>query len=176
MTMTDSHRSSGTTDNQPDELRLLQIYLRDHEAAAAGGLELFRRCAKSNEGAPYAAELQQLAGEVRRDRDALRDICRQFDVKLSKVGQTLALAGVTLGRLKMNGRIVSYSPLSRVIELEAMTSGVISKRRLWESLLHVADVDSRLDKAALARRAADADAQLETLHSLHERAVDDAFI
>ena len=159
-----------------DQRHLLDIYLRDHEAASAGGLELFRRCSKSNEGTPYAAELQRLASEVRRDRDSLRDICRQFDVKLSKVGQALAVAGVTVGRVKMNGRIISYSPLSRVIELEAMASGVLSKLRLWESLLHVAEVDQRLDKAALNRHVADANEQLETLRSLHERAIDDAFI
>ena len=95
---------------------------------------------------------------------------------MSKVGQALAVAGVTVGRVKMNGRIISYSPLSRVIELEAMASGVLSKLRLWESLLHVAEVDPRLDKAALNRHLADAKEQLETLRSLHERAIDDAFI
>jgi len=172
MTTTASNRNN----DQPDELNLLRIYLRDHEAAAAGGSELFRRCSKSNQGTPYGAELQRLANEVRRARDDLRDICRQFDVSFSKVGRAMAFAGVAVGRLKMNGRILRYSPLSRVIELETMSSGVLSQLRLWESLLQVAEGDTRLDKAALARHVADANDQLETLRSLHERAADDAFI
>ncbi len=172
MTMTASGPKAGT---QPDQRHLLHIYLRDHEAASAGGVELFRRCSKSNQGTPYAAELQRLASEVQSDRDSLRDICRQLDVRLSKVGEALAVAGVTVGRLKMNGRILSYSPLSRVIELELMSSGVLSRRGLWESLLRVATAEPRLDNAELARRVAVANDHLETLHRLHERATTDAF-
>jgi hypothetical protein len=168
--------SNPSADTESDNRQLLHIYLRDHEAASVGGLELFRRCTKSNQGTSYAAELRRLTNEIKLDRDALRDICRQFDVTFNKVGQALAYAGVTVSRLKTNGRIFKYSPLSRVIELEAMSSGVLSKLRLWESLLHVAEVDSRLDTAALNRHVADANAQLEALHSLHERAIDDAFV
>ncbi|MEP7203117.1 MAG: hypothetical protein ABI894_10935 [Ilumatobacteraceae bacterium] len=161
---------------EPDQKHLLQIYLRDHEAAAAGGLELFRRCSRSNEGTPYAEELQRLTSEIRLKRDALRDICRQFDVAFSKVGQALAFAGVTLGRLKTNGRALTYSPLSRVIELEAMSAGVMTQLRLWQLLLHIAAVDQRLDKEALNRHVTDANEQLEALVRLHQRAVHDAFL
>ena len=168
--------SSPAETTESDKKQLLRIYLRDHEAASVGGLELFRRSTKANHGTPYAAELQRLTNEVKLDRDALRDICGQFDVTFNKVGQALAYAGVTVGRLKTNGRIFSYSPLSRVIELEAMSSGVLSKLRLWESLLRVADADSRLDKAALHRHVVDANNQLDALRRLHEQAIEDAFV
>ena len=41
---------------QSDQLHLLRIYLRDHEAAAVGGLQLFRRCCEANRGTAYAAD------------------------------------------------------------------------------------------------------------------------
>ena len=98
--------------------------------------------------------------------------------RFNKVGQALAFAGVTVGRLKTNGRIFSYSPLSRVIELEAMTSGVLVEGAACGSrCCSLADVDSRLDKAALNRHLADAERyQLEALRNLHDQAIRDAFM
>jgi hypothetical protein len=171
-----THESESATAAESDKLHLLRIYLRDHEAASVGGLELFRRCSKSNEGTAYAAELQRLTSDIRSDRDALRDICRLFDVKFSKVGRAMALAGVTVGRVKLNGRVFSYSPLSRVVELEAMSAGVMSKLRLWQSLLLLANSDTRLDETALIRHQTEAFDQLDVLRHLHDMAVNEAFV
>jgi hypothetical protein len=158
-----------------DELHLLHIYLRDHEAAAVGGLQLFRRCSSANRGTAYAADLQILTDAVRDDRDALRRICRSFGVKYSNVGRAVAYAGATLGRVKTNGRVFKYSPLSRVLELEALSSGVMSKLRLWESLAVLSAVEARLDEAELSRLASDANDQLEGLRRLHDMAAREAF-
>ena len=159
----------------PDQLNLLRIYLRDHEAAAVGGLQLFRRCCKANRGTAYAADLQRLTDEIRADRDALRRICLFFVAEYSTVGRAAAYAGATLGRLKTNGRVFKYSPLSRVLELEALSGGVMTKLRLWESLLALSAVDERLDENELRRRIAGAIEQLDTLQRLHDMAVHEAF-
>jgi hypothetical protein len=158
--------------DQPD---LLEIYLRDHEAAAAGGLQLFRRCAKANIGTPYAPDLRRLTSDVRADRDELRNICRRFGVRFSIVGRTLAFLGVTLGTLKPNGRTFSYSPLSRVVEFEGLSAGVTAKLRLWESLLLLTGSEPRLDKDDLSRLERDAKDQLEVIVRLHAMAADEAF-
>jgi hypothetical protein len=158
-----------------DQLSLLRTYLRDHEAAAVGGLQLFRRCCKANRGTAYAAELQRLTEEIRSDRDALRRICLFFVAEYSNVGRAAAYAGATLGRVKMNGRVFKYSPLSRVLELEALSGGVMTKLRLWESLLPLSAVDERLDEDELKRRIAGAIDQLAALQRLHDMAADEAF-
>ena len=67
-----------------------------------------------------------------------------------------AWAGEKAGRLKLNGHLTSYSPQSRVIELEGLLVGVTGKRALWTALRHVAPQESRLD--------------LEELETLIERA------
>ena len=164
-----------TPQSQPDQLHLLHIYLRNHDAAAAGGLQLFRRCSKANRGTEYDADLQTLTDEIRNDRDALRRICRLYGVKCSIVGRAVAYAGATLGRVKTNGRVFRYSPLSRVLELEALSGGVMSKLRLWESLASLSAVETRLDKAELNRLASAANEQLETLRRLHDMAAHCAF-
>ena len=159
-----------------DQLHLLRIYLRDHEAASVGGLQLFRRCCKANRGTAYAAELQRLTEDVRANRDALRRICQMFGVEYSTLGRAAAYAGATLGRIKMNGRVFKYSPLSRVIELEALSSGVMSQLRLWESLVRLSAVEGRLDQVELSRHVTEASGQLDALHLLHDKAVDEAFM
>jgi len=61
-----------------------------------------------------------------------------------------------VGRLKLNGRIAGYSPLSRVVELEALGLGVEGKRALWRALAAEAARDARLegvDLTALGSRA-----------------------
>jgi hypothetical protein len=61
-----------------------------------------------------------------------------------KLKQVAAWTTERAGRLKLNGQITGYSPLSRLIELEGLFLGVTGKRSLWRSLKKVADHDSRL--------------------------------
>lgn len=158
-----------------DPLHLLSIYLRDHEAAAAGGLRLAERCWKANRNTPYAEKLRRLATEIRADRDALQRVCTDLGVRFSRPKRIAAWAGATFGRFKLNGRLLRYSPLSRVLELEALSGGVTAKLRLWESLLLTAEHQPHLDRASMVRHASEATEQLNTLGQLHDLAIREAF-
>ena len=158
-----------------DQTNLLHIYLRNHEAASAGGVQLVERCAKANRKTALAPDLHRLATQIRAERAALQEICRTLGVKLSVVERAIAIVGATVGRLKLNGRVLRYSPLSRVIELEALSSAVTAKLRLWQSLYRLTDSDVRLDGDALLCHIADAKSQLEALARLHAMAVEMAF-
>lgn len=46
----------------------------------------------------------------------------------------LARLAEVVGRLKPNGRVVRRSPLSPVVELEALATGIHGKLLLWELL------------------------------------------
>ncbi len=65
----------------------LAIYLRNHEAAASAGYDLFRRASSNQRKKPYAAELTELAAEVRDDLGALR-----FGSARGPVGDALAVS------------------------------------------------------------------------------------
>jgi hypothetical protein len=53
------------------------------------------------------------------------------------------------GRLKLNGELLGYSPLSRLEELEALSLGVEGKLALWTALRRTHGDDPRLRGAEL---------------------------
>lgn len=116
------------------ETKLLAIYLNDHMAGSVAGVELARRARGSNEGTPLGDFLAGLVEEIEQDREALARVMDHHGVGADPVKRTVAWAGEKLGRLKLNGRLTGYSPLSRVIELEGLMLGVTGKLGLWRAL------------------------------------------
>jgi hypothetical protein len=154
--------------------RYLPIYLNDHRAGALAGLELAKRAAGSNEDSDYGEPLRRIAQEIDEDVDALDEIMEALGVGHDRIKMIAAFVGEKLGRLKLNGQITGYSPLSRLVELEGLTLGVEGKLRLWRSLLELAPLDSRLDEARLDELARRADRQRRTLERLRRRAAGEA--
>jgi hypothetical protein len=134
--------------------KLLSIYLRDHFAAAAAGRARCRAARRSNEGTPTGAFLDGLLGEIDEDAETLGRVLTRVGVAPSKPKLAAGLAAERLGRLKLNGQLTGYSPLSRLVELEALLLGVEGKRRLWLSLAEIGDPRlAEFDFGALADRA-----------------------
>ncbi len=152
-------------------LKYLAVYLNDHLAGAVVGHELAKRAAGSNEGTTYGTFLSELEHEIAEDRASLERIMERFEVKQDKLKATGAWVGEKLGRLKPNAHLTSYSPLSRVVELEALALGVTGKLALWRSLREVADTDERLDPEELDVLAQRAETQQKGLEEQRLRAV-----
>jgi hypothetical protein len=136
--------------------RLIAIYLNDHLAGSTVGLELARRARGANRGTEFEAPLERLATEIAEDRAALLDVMARLGVTRDPLKVWAGWAAEKAGRLKLNGRLTGYSPLSRVVELEALALGIEGKRALWRALAAVAGQDERLadvDFAALGRHA-----------------------
>jgi hypothetical protein len=112
----------------------LAIYLNDHLAGATAGGELARRAAKSNAGTPLGDFLAGLATEVREDRESLIAVMRALGIGVDRAKVAAGWTAEKLGRLKLNGQLVGYSPLSRLVELEGLVLGVRGKLALWEAL------------------------------------------
>ncbi|HZO78609.1 MAG TPA: hypothetical protein VFB39_11240 [Solirubrobacteraceae bacterium] len=113
---------------------LLEIYLNDHLAAATAGRDLARRAASSNRDSEYGPFLQRLAHEITEDRESLVSIMRALNVKVNRIKVLAGWGAEKVGRLKLNGRLLGYSPLSRLVELETLSLGVHGKLALWRSL------------------------------------------
>jgi hypothetical protein len=154
---------------------LLPIYLNDHLAGSTAGLELARRLLRSNSRNEYGADLARLAGEIEQDRESLQSIMRDLHVGVDRVKVAVGWTAEKVGRLKLNGRLLSYSPLSRLMELEVLMLGVTGKLALWRTLRQLAAEDSRLDRRDLDRLIERAAGQLQEVETLRERAVIDAF-
>lgn len=156
--------------------RLLGIYLNDHLMGSAGGIELARRCLRSNRGTPLGDFLTHLVDEIREDREVLEQLMTALGVPADRIKLLAANAGEKVSRLKLNGRLLGYSDLSRVIELEGLCAGVFVKQRLWTSLRRLRDADADAVPAAdvdrMVERAAE---QLEQLEQHRLEAVARAF-
>jgi hypothetical protein len=141
---------------------LLAIYLNDHLAGSTVGVELARRARGSNEGTSLGELLATLAVEIEEDRETLVEVMEAVGAGRDRLKVYGAWTGEKVGRLKLNGSLLSYSPLSRVVELEGLRLGVEGKACLWRMLRELADPRlSGFDFDALIARAERQRDQLE---------------
>jgi hypothetical protein len=143
---------------------MLKTYLQDHHAGATVGVELARRAAGSNSDNDYGSELEAIADEIAADRESLERVMEVLDVKPSTIKDAAGWTAEKFGRLKPNNSLLSYSPLSRVVELEGLMLGVTGKLALWEALRTVlGDRLEDVDLGTLADRALDQRARLKEM-------------
>ncbi|MFJ7589367.1 hypothetical protein ACIQZO_18705 [Streptomyces sp. NPDC097617] len=162
--------SESRSSTPPRAQRLLAIYLNDHLAGAGSGVSLIRRMARAHRGTPAGPPLAELAEQIAEDRESLREIMTAFDVPAQWHRVVVGRLAEKAGRVKLNGRLVSRSPLSDVLELEAMRIGVEGKASLWQSLGILADTADHLDRAAIDRLLSRARHQAAVLEGLHVEA------
>jgi hypothetical protein len=144
-------------------LELLGIYCNDHLAAATGGIELVGRMLGRHRGGPHEANLEGLLDELREERAALRSSMAALGIPVRQYKQVASWLGEKVSRLKLNGHVLSRSPLSDLVEFEFIATAVLAKRAGFETLREVAAVESRLDAAVLERMIAQADKQHDWL-------------
>lgn len=152
----------------------LSIYLNDHLAGATAGANLARRAAGSNEGSGYGSVLEAIATEIEEDRAALVDLMQRLSVRHDRLKTALAWGAERAGRLKLNGRLLGYSPLSRLEEIEMLSLGVEGKLALWRALLTTHGSDPRLADVELDELIDRARSQRRRLERLRVRAADEA--
>src|SRR5215204_5705304 len=126
------------------QLRLLEIYLADHLAAATAGAALARRAAGNNATSEFGDFLSRLSAEIEEDRQTLRRVVAELGFEPSSAKLMLAWMGERVARLKLNGRLRGYSPLSRLLELETLSVGIAGKLALWKTLQNIPGVEQRL--------------------------------
>jgi hypothetical protein len=145
---------------------LLAIYLNDHLAGATGGLELARRVRSSNADDPeFGQPLARICVEIEADRESLKGVMEALGVRRQCLKPAAAWAGEKLGRLKLNGQLRGYSPLSRLLEVELLLLGVTGKLRLWRALREsLGERAGQHDLDELQARAVRQRDRLEELH------------
>lgn len=165
-------------DLDDDARRLFDVYLRDHLVGAVGSTALAKRVAGSEEDPSFAPAFDALAYQFAQDEDRVNTLAEALGVRTpTRLLHGMAWLGTRVGKLKLNGRLVHRSPLSRVMEIEALQAAVSAKRSLWRSLrvLSQSGRVPRLEGLALPELLARAEAQAEWLADLHDRAAGVAF-
>jgi hypothetical protein len=142
----------------------LGIYLKDQLALGVAWRELAKRAAGNNKGTDLGAALERVATGITEDVTTFRAIMRRLRVRQDPIKNVAVMVAERVGRLKPNGRLRSYSPLSRFEELEFLTMGIDGKKQLWTTLRDLANLADELpdvDFDHLIARAADQRAELE---------------
>jgi hypothetical protein len=152
--------------------KLTKIYLNDHLAGSVVGRELAKRSLSNNRGTPLGAWLEEFLREQAEEQDTLQRAMKRLRVRRTRWKLAAAWVAERVGRLKLNGQLTGYSPLSRVIEVEGLLIGVEGKRTAWATLRHLGDMRLEgFDFDALIRRS---DEQKEMFERFRLEAVDSA--
>ena len=137
--------------------------------------EIARRSQRSNQGTPLGDVLTRVADEIAEDVATFQQIMGRLGIPRSRVKPALAIVGERFGRLKLNGRLTEYSPLSRFEELDVLRMGIDGKIVLWANLRDLTGLASRLpdvDFEALIERAR---RQRDTIEPFRQQAGREAF-
>jgi hypothetical protein len=155
---------------------LLGLYLNDHLAGSTTGMELARRMAASAEpGTESAAVLSALAAEITEDRSSLLKIMGRLEIPVRGYKVFAAWAAEKAGRLKLNGHLMTRSPLSDLEETEILCLGVAGKAAVWRTLRVLAERENRLDAGRLDELLARALRQSDMLETLRTSVAELAF-
>jgi hypothetical protein len=152
---------------------LLAVYCNDHLAASVGGIELVKRMLNEHRDTDHEGPLRQLLGELQEENASLQAQMKAVGFPVRQYKQAAVWVAEKLSRAKLNGHLLSRSPLSDLVEFEFLASAVRGKRSGFETLRSVAEVEPRLDKAELDRLIEQANRQYEWLsHARRDVAVE----
>jgi hypothetical protein len=157
-----------------DAPKFLGTYLNDHLAGSIVGGALARRITRQNSDNEYGRETAEIAEQIKQDQRELRRIMARLDVRQKRLRLGVAWAVEKVTRLKPNGRLVGYSPLSRVLELEGLVMGITGKLELWRTLDQLDDANPALDEAHIRELIGRAESQRDRVEDLRLKAAAEA--
>lgn len=148
----------------------LTTYLQDHYAGSCAGVDVFRRVASGHGRPAVRMTVERLTGEIEEDQQSLVKLMAAVGAKPSMLKSVTARVGEKVGRAKPNQRLVRRSPLSDLLELEALTLAVTGKALGWKTLLALQD--PRIPIAEVETLLTRAEAQADELNRLRLDCVD----
>jgi hypothetical protein len=143
---------------------LVEVYLSDHAAGAAAMIRRLRRMAAAYDS-ELAAAMAALADTLESERAWITALMRSRKLTPSRWKTAAAVVGERIGRLKLNGRTFQESPLSPLLELELLGSGLRGKRSGWRTLLEWS-TELRIEPAELEALLADVERQIDQVEDL----------
>lgn len=157
------------------DAKRLGIYLNDHLAGSVAGIELAVRTEAENRSNPVGRYLAAFLPELKHDQSILEGVMEALELKQDTLKTRAAWLSEKLARLKLNGTLVRYSPLSRLVELEGLCVATEGRLSLWRTLARLQPKDPRLAAFDFEPLVFRGEAQLQALQHLRLQAVDVAF-
>ena len=126
----------------PDEQ--LEVYLNDHLAGSAAGIELASKLRDNNQGTSLGDDMAAVARDIAEDRDALEELMDRLQIKQHPVKDAAGRVLERLSRLRLSPALTGSDELTRLLETEALSLGIEGKLLLWLALKEAAAVEPRL--------------------------------
>ncbi|REJ74274.1 MAG: hypothetical protein DWQ34_23910 [Planctomycetota bacterium] len=111
----------------------------------------------------------------RAQQSIVRDVLHRLGGDESRTKKGAAWIAEKLGRFKPNDSLLTYSALSRVVELETLSAAAQERVALWDTLDAVATRDNRLSGLTFWFFRDHAQSHLEQLSTRRRYAAADAF-
>ena len=153
----------------------LPIYMSDQLALGVLWREVAWRSQRANEGTDVGDALRRVATGITEDVETFERIMARLGIPRSRVKTTFALVSERVGRLKLNRRLWSYSPLSRFLELDFLAMGIEGKKLLWANLRDLGAVGERVPDVDFGQLIERAERQRADLEPFRVRAGHAAF-
>jgi hypothetical protein len=154
---------------------LLGVYLNDHLAGSAAGLELAEKLRDNNHGTELGNVMAALHHDIEQDRATLEELMDRLEVTRHPVKEAAGWMLERLSRLRLNPALTGSADLTRQLETEALSLGIEGKRLMWQALKDAAAHDQRLAGTDYDRLIERASGQRRTLEPHRLAAAERAF-
>jgi hypothetical protein len=125
----------------------LVVYLNDHLAGSAAGVELAEKLRDNNQGTELGKAMVALHHDITEDRETLEELMRHLDVARHPVKEAAGWMLEKVSRLRLNPALTGSPELTRLLETEALSLGIEGKLSMWLALKEAAAADPRLAAA-----------------------------
>jgi hypothetical protein len=129
----------------------LAVYLNDHLAGSAAGIELAAKLRGNNQDTELGRVAAALHHDIGEDRDALEALMRHLEVERHPVKEAAGWVLEKVSRLRLNPALTGSAELTRLLETEALSLGIEGKLSMWAALKEAAATDPRLAGTDLDR-------------------------
>ena len=141
----------------------LAVYLNDHLAGAAAGIQLASKLRDNHQGTELGKVMVAIHRDIVQDREALEELMRHLDLQRHPVKEAAGWMLEKVSRLRLNPALTGSADLTRMLEAEALSLGVEGKLSMWLALKEAAAADPRLAAADYDRLIERARGQRRTL-------------
>ena len=141
----------------------LTVYLNDHLAGSAAGIELAAKLRDNNQGTELGKDMAALHHDISEDRETLEALMGRLEVERHPVKEAAGWVLEKLSRLRLNPALTGSAELTRLLETEGLSLGIEGKLCMWVALKEAAAADSRLAGADYDRLIERARGQRRTL-------------
>ena len=94
----------------------LAVYLKDHLAGSAAGIDLAQRLQAQTDGTPLGEVMAGLVADIQADRETLEGLMKELDIDQGGLKQAAGKVVEKLARVRTDKRITGDAALSRMME------------------------------------------------------------